>query len=368
MSFNKPIPKSNGSPVRRYMKVKSGNNMGWVEYYIKPETKEGKGETVKVDLSKKGFIVLDNNLFSISGYNEPGKFQVSSNEVRQKDERGNILDEVLHVVKYKDGKREKLVSGPYSQIKEMVKSPAIDGNYTKCIYLMSEDGEIDHLQLHGVGYAAFLENIEKNDADIHRRWIKITGWEHGKRGIVEYEKPIFAYGDEITAQETEKASELCAKVDTYLDGYMSRGGSTSEPEDLKSQAEPFDTKNWREFKEEGKPQLGSLTIGEIQSLKLTLESTGDVDSDLYNCCAQATYDYQQILKTGSWKEKKNAEGVTLEKMSLSQVKEALAKISIKAPSHSSKIFAEAAIECKQAEAGPAVVDVEVLGDDDDVPF
>lgn len=346
MSLTRKTEQRSKNPATKFIVAKCGDEQGNFEHYEKDENDPKKGVSVLIDFSKDGFFVLDYELASIRGWNDDDKYSIYSNEIRTSG-MDWAESQILTVMKKpQNGKKTLLAKGNYSSIKDEIKKA--DGKFNRCVYAMNSKGELIHLSLLGVAFASFMENIENASSEIHQRWIHVKEWKEGKRGAVKYLKPIFSYGEKISDKDYNQAEKLDTILQEYLDGYLKSQGEHLEEKEEAS----FNTKEWREFKEEGKPKLGSLSIEEIQSLKLQLEEQGDVDTNLYACVGQAVYDFQSLLKTEEWKERKNSAGVTLDKMSLQELKEALIKINSTNPSHVFKLSVEAAIESKFAESGP----------------
>lgn len=390
MSLSKPINQLNPNPSKRYWQIKAGQEQGNVSHYIKPEKQGEKGKDIIADWSEKGFFLLDDNLLAITGWNDDEKFKIQSNEVRQLTEDGEQANAILTVKKYKDGKVTVMATGTYAELKE---NPSVvsatNGSYTNCLYIVTvgEDGKLqqDHLQLSGSSYAAWLEFKKANKNILTERWINIVDWELKQRGQTKYKVPVFAVGPKVEKEEYNLAVELDAIVQEYLEGYMRRGNKKTESSQQNQEDTPpptgFNIKNWRRFEEPGKPPLGSLSIKEIIKLQGDLEDKGDVDTVVYDCVSQAKHDYEQLKKSGEWKNETNAEGVPLGEMTLKDLQAALTRILSAKPNHVKKLAVEVGIEVLEAEAAKAKpVDVEVVSksektskdsdydDDDDIPF
>lgn len=343
MSLTRPTAKKSINPATKFVKAKCGSDMGHFEYYEKDKNDPKKGVNRKIDFSEKGFFILDHELATIKGWNEVGEFSIISNEIRT-SEFDWAHSGLLTVMKYpKSGSKSVIAKGSYSEVKDEARSNG--GKFTRCIYAI-HDGELIHISLSGVSFSSFVTSIEENPSEIHERYIRVKEWKEGKKGAAKFLVPQFEYGDPITEEEFAKAAEIDKNLQEYLDGYMKV--SNKNLEEVK-----FDPNNWREFKENGKPALGSLTIQEIESLKLSLEEDpSNFDTPLYDCVCTAIQEFQSILKDGSWRDQVNSKGENFESLTAQSLKEALIKINQTAPSHKLKLFVEAAIEAKLAEQGP----------------
>lgn len=377
MSLTKPIPIGNANPAGKFITCRSGQTQGYFEYYKKSTEEGAKGENIQIDFKEDGFFVLDYNLMSVTGYNDDDKYRIISNEVRCKDDEGNIINPTLTVRRYYDkgGKKDILAKGPYNEIKDFVTSKSIGGKYTRCMYVMLKDGTMAHIQLHGTAMAGFLEQIEKNAGDIHKRWIRVVDWKQGQKGQTIFLTPQFAYGDKISDAELTKASILDNQLQEYLASYLKRGGELpkSDADETKTATDhtqrTFDTRDWRRYREfEDQPFLGSMSARQLFQLKGDLEDKGDTETLLYDCLGQFAYDHQNIQTKGLWKEKTNKDGITFDKMSLSDLKKGLEIIQKADPTNKNKLFIEIAIECKEAEQGEPAKEYIPQDEDDDIPF
>lgn len=389
----KQLPKNPAHPL--FIKVKSGGKQGWFECYIAPEKEGDEGKNIKVDFSTKGFFVLDNNLQTASGWNDDDKYSIRSNEVRILNEEGTAANGVLTVVGYpQDKKKEKfqIAKGTWKQIKDAVDKA--DGAYVKSIYAMIIwEGEfrLANIHLHGSSYASFLENIEDRKKNtevegvprIHRQWIRVETWLDKSKGQTDYKVPVFEWGDKVSDEEYKKAEEYDTILQSYLDEYLSRG-EVAPPADTDGEIEipsgeekeqPFDSKNWRMFREfDDQKYLGELSIAEILKLHKSEEERGKTEGNLYECLSHAKYEYEQLQKTGSWKEiLDNSKTRKMGDYSKAEIEEKLALFKngdkLEVRTHKMKLPLEVALETKEAEAGPPVDGkAEVVNDDEPCPF
>lgn len=353
MSVSKPREGFAKNPAFYFIQYKAGNGMGYFYYYdknIEDKTKRN----VKIDLSL-GFFVLDEDLFSITGYDEPNNETIISNEVR-------TLDDKLIVKGWKDKKHRVILTGSYNKLKEEVKASKIY-TYTKCMYIMLKiNGNLCHCALSGVAFAAWLEHIQPNK-NYAESWIYHTGLTHGKKGVVEWEAPIFTVGDKLTKEEFDKAIEIDSTVlQPYLEAYLSAGGAKPAGE-TPADTTQINTSEWRKAKDFNEVQLGTLTRNEIIELSNHLVEDGQEDGELYQYVGQALFDYQQAAKT--WGDKQTKEGVRLGDHSVAELQSLFDLYRNKAPLHPSKIYAEIGLEIKKAESKGSH---EEFDDDDDVPF
>lgn len=347
MSLTKKLPTQSSNPASKFIECKAGGKQGYFQYYKKNENGEG-GENIKVDFTKKGFFVLDNNLQSVGGYNEKNKaakFQIIGNEVRVFNDDGSLAHATIKVMGYPLDKQQPkfvIAEGTWKEIKEAVE--AKEGHFVRPLYSMDADGELILIKLSGAAYSSFLTSIEdkkqntKDEAGnprIHGYWIRVKEkWEEKTNGQTDYLVPQFEWGDKITQEEYDKAAELDTKLQTHLESYFKRGTSSEAVEKSGSAGgtpateEPsFDIKNWRNFREAADQLfLGDLPMGEILRIKERKEELGRVDTVLYECLGQAAYDYQQLLKTGSWKEEVDKGGKKMGDYTLPELKAKLKQI------------------------------------------
>lgn len=355
MSLTRPSTKKASNPAVKFVQAKCGQDMGHFEYYEKDKDDPKKGVSKKIDFSKKGFFILDCELAFIRGWNDDEKFSIISNEIRTSDFDWSS-SQILTVVKYpKSGKKSILAQGCYQEVRE--KSQKEGGKFNRCIYAV-HDGELIHISLSGVAFASFMENIENNPSRIHENFVRVREWKEGKKGSARFLVPQFEFGDAISGDEFEEFSKIDTELQEYLDAYMTKPEGLPENNDHEG--------DWRTFKENGKPPLGSLSIKEIESLKLSLEEDPiNFDTPLYDCVCKAIHEFQTILKDGSWRDQENSKGKKFEDLDIQELKEGLIKVQQTAPSHKIKLFLEAAIEAKMAEQGP---EEDYPVEEDDIPF
>ena len=130
------------SPIKKYLSF-SGNT-GEFSYYDKTK----KENVVVDDLS----IVLLDVRSSITGYNSTSKSSITSNMV------ADVSKEVFEVSSWKDGKKNVLVEGLYSDIKGKVKT--VGGKFTANIIALADVGqgeEIVNIQFSGSSLNGWIE-------------------------------------------------------------------------------------------------------------------------------------------------------------------------------------------------------------------
>lgn len=140
------------SPIKRYLSF-SGNT-GLFSYYDKD-----KKESVEVE--ELSIIVLDVR-GSITGYNSGAKASISSNMI------ANIGNDVLTVQSWKDGKRQLIAEGLYSDIKSTVKDAG--GKFTTNVIALADVGDgngeqIVNIQFTGSalnGWIEFVKGLEQD--------------------------------------------------------------------------------------------------------------------------------------------------------------------------------------------------------------
>lgn len=368
MSLTRQRELRSPNPASKFVEAKCAEDQGHFQYYKKSENKGEKGEYIKIDFSKKGFFILDYELVSIRGYDEVKKMSIYSNEIRCNEQGWNNEHELTVMGKPIGDKQKPIViaKGSYNQVKETATNK-YKGKFTRCVYAMSEDGELIHISMSGGVFSAFKDAIEDNRSEIHERWVRVKEWKAGKKGSVKFMRPVFEFGDPITAEEYNKAAELDTNLQEYLDQYMERGGSHLTEESNSDESQTFDIKQWRKYSENGNPALGVLSVEDLMSLKLHLEERGDIDSLMYECVSEGVREFTEIVETESWKQRTNAAGKSLEAMSIAELKEALGRINSTSPAHPRKFDVQAAIDAKEAEAGPSKF-VDDDDDDNSIPF
>ncbi len=344
MSASAPRQQTQSNPATKFLKWRGGRRQGWFEYYDKSIEDKDK-RNIQVDLSK-GFLILDEDLFSVTGYMEP-KTSIISNEVR-------TVEDLLVVKGYTDGKATVLLNGSYSQLKDTIKGSNAY-HYTKSIYIMFK-GELCHLALTGAAFQHWLSDVQPN-ANHGKCWIKHVETKDGEKGNVEYKYPVFEVGAEASDLEWEKVCDLDRDVlQPYLEKYLGKGASAEPTE----QKEVIDTKKWREQPSLSGVKLGEMTMEAIRELSETLVEEGKSDTPLYDYVGQALYDYQMAIK--SWESKQDKSGKKLSAYTLAELRDTLSKIP---KSHPSALYLMAGID---AMAATEVVDETPFDDSEDVQF
>jgi len=336
MSASKPRI-VNRNPAKKFIRWKGAEKQGWFEYYDK-EIEDPKLRNVKVELSE--FAIVDEDLFSITGYVDETKSSIISNEVRS-------IEDKLIVKEYKDKKSKVVLEGTYAQLKETVRASKVF-KYTKCIYILYK-GELCHLSLIGSAFKSWIDTVSSVSTNgicyIHQAETKT-----GKKGIVEWKYPTFKVGAKIPKAEWDKIVEIDSEIlQPYLTEYFNKQSATKTEE---SSAQQVDTTKWREFDLPSGDKLGSLNYEQIQDMDIEMVDAGDTDCPLYQCIGQAIYDYQQLEKT--WDQKKDASGKPLTDYTYEELTALYFKMP---PTHPSRQLIEVASEARK----PAE-------EDDEIPF
>lgn len=349
MSVSAPRATGLRNPATKFFKYKGGEEQGWFETYNK-DTKENE----IVDL--RDFVILDKDLFSITGFVNKTQASIISNEVR-------TMDDIITVKAWKDKKSEVVLQGSYKSLKETVKdNPAY--KYTKSIYILWH-GELCHLSLSGATFKSWIDGVESN-ANHEKCFISVVGHESGKQGAVKFHFAKFGVGEEIDTKTWDKMIEVDSKIlQPYLEVYLKGNGSSttgSAPTEYHQESEGFDTSNWREVKTLDGSPLGGLRYDAILELNQALIEDGKENSELYSNVGQAIYDYQDIAKT--WKDKKNKEGVYLKDLKFEDVSSMLDKIPA---THKARQLIEIAYDNLKPVATKASL-ADFDDNDDSIPF
>lgn len=158
------------------------------------------------------FIVLD-ELASVRGWHEKSKSGIYSNEVRDTRAKPFLV---------KTFKGETLAEGVYAQIKDRLHS--LGGKFTTNIYIAFKDGnglKIGALQLKGAALSSWMDFRKGKTKEILSQAVSIVGTEHGKKGKIEFEKPVFEI-KELSEASNDAAVALDKELQEYLTAYLSR--------------------------------------------------------------------------------------------------------------------------------------------------
>ncbi len=335
MSLSKPREQKSKNPAKKFIKWKGARLQGFFMYYDKDAKKD-----VQVDLSK-GFIILDKDLFSITGFNDVEKSNIISNEVR------TIHDKMV-VKEWKDKKSRVLLDGPYSQLKSSVANSKLF-KYTRSVYAyLIETGEMVHIQLTGKAFSEFLTSIE-NHPDT--KVVAVKEICDGVQGSVEYKYPTWHYLREAEEEEMGAAIKEDKILQAYLEEYLEKGSSASSSPDGDPE---FDASNWREFSLPNGQKLGTMSFHDIIAMRDMLIEAGDIDGKLFECVNMAKNEY--CVAQDQWRDKSTRSGKKLGELSLSDLQSMLGALVSKDPFHTSRPFLEAGISEM------------ILESDDDIPF
>jgi hypothetical protein len=351
MSASAPRETGLRNPAAKFVKWKGGDEQGWFEYYDK-EILDPKLRNVKIDLSE-GFIVLDRDLFSVTGFDDNDNSNIISNEVREVSDR-------LVIKKYKDKKGVVIHTGSYEELKDIVKDSRYMG-YTKSVYAMFK-GEIIHLSLGGSCLKSWFE-IENNSSS-NNGLIKHVSTEFGKRGNVKYKYPVFEVARKATDKEWEQAVKIDAEIlQPYLNSYFERNKSGVPSTHEDSSAKAFDIENWREFViPKTGTKLKDINFDALREISDRLAEEGEFESDLFNCVSQGMIEWNKASK--GWKDKANKDGKKLSEFTLDEINDVLTKVPT-----SSKHYIYLACAKEEIEKSSAkVVETEVVDEDEDIPF
>ncbi len=387
MSLTRQAPALSTNPANHFHQFKCGRKQGHVEYYDKEKTDEkgNKGVNIKSEFFDKpdqGFFVIESNLMCITGWNDAEKFSLISNEVFNRTlETGEPNKGILTVTKYpQKGTKSIVAVGTYPQIKEQVVT-VMGGSYTQSIYFMTPGGMLDHLKISGLAFAEFNKFCEDNVDKLNTHWIYIKEWEEGSKGNVEYKKPIFAVGKEISKADLDKAMDISVKVDEYLDSYMkrtqSKGGApasdnASHPgeDQIAPREEAYDTKKWRDFdKHEGGVPVGAMSVPELYTWQQKLIKEGETNNTLFDCICTGLFEYENAIKKESWKTVKTKDEREFGSLTLDQLKLGLNAVNGADPKNWKKLYLEAGIKVLTDAQKAEVVDgkAEVVSKDES-PF
>lgn len=205
MSFSKPML---DNPAKRFYEFKSDDKQ--FVYYDKEQQK-------KVPMELPAYVVVLDELSSISGFNEKFNCGIYSNEVK------NVKSDILYVKSFKgDFAKE----GLYHDIKGDVNSAG--GKYTKSLYalliLRNEDNVIVNIKLNGAALNAWIDSkidTQKNIVCINNKF------NEGKKGKVIYHTPV------LTAHDiTDEIAKEAIEADKVLQEYFKSKFSVGENEAL----------------------------------------------------------------------------------------------------------------------------------------
>ncbi len=354
MSISKPRAEIARNPATKFIEWKGGSKQGYHQYFDK-SANDGKGENKHIDLSC-GFAILDMDLMSITGFDQDLNCGITSNEVVKN------TDQKLIIKLWNKGKATVILEGSYAEIKDKVdKDKRL--NYTQNVYAMLK-GELVHIKYSGMCLSSWYEDIASKPTNA---WVLHVETKDGQRGNVEYKYPIFAYGNELSEMEFDKAIEIDSKIlQPYLESYLKAGGKVDEAlnQDTKNDGHSdLPVEKWREVKAPSGDPLGKLTFPELQELSDSI----DPESPLQDYIMRAIQDYSNIQKT--WKDKAGSSGKKLSEYSIDEIKGLIKLIEDgKKWTAPTKQYFEVALNEMLIAEQNSFADAEVLDEDDDIPF
>lgn len=319
MSFSKGGFEGLRNPCKLWIEY-SGSE-GTFHYYNKDEKKN-------VDIKLDYFIVLDDSMFTISGYSEKLNTGVYANEVR------DLESEII--VKYTHNKKQvELTKGKYQDIKEEVSNLKGPG-YTKSVYILAfidDEYVLANVKCKGSILTSWIEFCKKARSSFGSNAVIITGTEVKEKKdnkgkvITSWYEPVFELGDKLSSQEIREATEQDTILQKYLTEYLKLGGPNEvnvdpvyNPEDesqevydnaptfheedqewnnererereeerAESRDNPpeeeggFDTDDWADYKPKNPkyPNLGKCSIAQLEEMKEQLEPDY-VDEKVYH--------------------------------------------------------------------------------------
>lgn len=335
MSFSTGFKEGMQNPCKIFIEFKPDE--GKFKYWDK-EQKEN------IEVSLEQFIILDDNLFTITGYSKELDTGVFSNEVR------NVKNDVITVC-YRPKKgttRQELFKGTYENIKADVNNLVGRSGYTASVYIL-----VPKCYIGGEGNEWVIANI-KFVASSLNTWINFRNENRNKfstnsvcftgttdktkkagKSTIEWTEPILELGKELNDNLKEIAKEEDIHLQEYLSEYL-KADTPNDPldqtpefnpededqtipedeskqevkeEDKVTEEEPdqswsnHDTDGWKEYKTR-KGLLGDLSIKDLKGMQTILE---DREQDGWEKSWVSCESYHMILRAIAEKHKEQKE-------------------------------------------------------------
>lgn len=214
MSLSNGFKEDNRNPSQFWLRFHNGA----FEYYDKE-----KKTNVVIKNEDFTFFLLDDQLMKVSGFIEPKSANVISNEVR------SVSDELVVSLYFKGGRKEVILKGPYSEIKDKLPQGA---KYAISCYVAiqenilveggSEELVIANVEIRGGSLEGWIEfkNKIRSKSEFGVYQVKIENTYQKKRGSVVYEVPVFAFGRKKTQSEVKASLHLDEDLQAYLKDYL----------------------------------------------------------------------------------------------------------------------------------------------------
>lgn len=183
------------------------------------------GKDVVCNLNE--FLILDYNLMRVVGFNKGLNNGVLSNEVR------SIKDHLSVYTFLKNGQKVIHAEGPYSAIKDRVKSPDVGGKYAQSVYIaippdaIGADSEeplvIANICVTGgtlEGWLEWFNSISKKE--IKTKNVGVSEWTPKKNGNTNYFAPVFKFIKKTPPAADQLATTLDGILQEYLNEYLSK--------------------------------------------------------------------------------------------------------------------------------------------------
>lgn len=246
MSFSRPNEnQGKKNPCNLWVKWKS-SEQAWSFWDSE------KKESGIMDL--QGFVVLDNTLCTVSGFNGKKGQNFFSNEVRRREFAGSQPREMRIQCKEKTGEVSEIIKGNYEDIKESMPDSC---SYNLSVYCMSNSGVLFNLRLSGCAFGNLASETVSNDDeavgwfDFEAKFkhlftsstFSCTSAYSAGNDSVKFNIPVFTQDHPIDDGMCEQAVSIDKELQDYLDWYMNEDGAgqiinrvqNSDAKDIKDQ-------------------------------------------------------------------------------------------------------------------------------------
>jgi len=301
MNFAKP-DKFTHNPAKFFLEwIGVANGGGGFKYWDKEEKKQ---KEIK-DLASFRFVLLDDNMMGITGYNNASQRGIWSNEIPSMEAAKTPLK-----VRIFNKEKTVIAEGLYQDIKN--DCVAAGGKYMKSVYIMTNffDGEmgIYNLKAYGCCVAAWMNLQELSDKQVagtfRNNWVHVEKIDKVRASTTkQYDAPVFGFCEEITEPEEQKAMELATILAEYLEQYTTGDIPEIDPaheavKEVDEEKPPTDTSTWQSYTIPGTDlgELGKMKPETLLKMKAELESVQTFDATYDNICAGVMH-YQELSKT-----------------------------------------------------------------------
>lgn len=319
MSFSRPETRMRNPATKflEWMGDRRGQG-GWSYWdgdhqWTDDKGQDRKGKRIELtDLSMFTFVVLDDSLMTIGGFNKAKNCGIWSNEIPAVDAGKRQL-----TVKFFDDANTVVAKGYYKQIKDQL--VAAGGKFARSVYAATDAFgrmELINFKMMGAALTPWFDLAKMaergTNGTFHGNWVHIPEIARHDDEAIPFVAPVFGFTKQLTDEDREGCFHLDEKLQKYLDWYLDRGGSeergidptqqeleeATAPPTEQDAEELHDTSNWGAYVIQGTGiKLGDESLERLQLIKKEYEEMNEFGEAYSNVCEGIRY-HQSALRHG----------------------------------------------------------------------